>query len=108
MTYEWHSDDIRVHTSSYEWHTSTYEWHTDDIHTSDIRMAFKYMHIIMRAHGSGMQMTYEYIGVTYEWHTSDTRVHTIDIRMIYKMAYDGLENDIRNIKLYKRFGAFRS
>ena len=72
-TYEWHTDDIQVHTSgymndirmTYEYirvtygrHTSTYEWHTDDIrvHTSDIRM------------------TYEYIRFTYEWHASDIRM----------------------------------
>ena len=41
-TYEWDTDDIRVHTSdtgmtyeyirvTYGWHTVTYEWHTDDI-----------------------------------------------------------------------------
>ena len=54
-TYEWHTDNIRVHTSdirmtheyirvTYGWYTSTYEWHTDDIqvHTSDIRMAYEW------------------------------------------------------------------
>ena len=77
-TYEWHTDDIPVHTSdirmTYEWHASTYEWHADDI----------------RVHRSNIQMTYEYIRVTNEWHTSayewhmdDIRVHTSDIRMTY-------------------------
>ena len=74
-TYEWHTDDIRVHKSdirmtyeyirvTYGWHTSTYEWHTDDIqgHTSDIRMTW--------VHTSNIRMTYEYIRVTYGWHTS--------------------------------------
>ena len=37
-------------------------------------------------------------------HKSDIRVHTIDIRM----TYTSHENDIRNIKLYKGFGAARS
>ena len=46
-TYEWHTDDIRVHKSDIRWHTSTYEWNTDDIrvhvdkiwaHTNDTQM----------------------------------------------------------------------
>ena len=61
-TDEWHTNDIRVHTSgirmTYEWHTSTYEWHTSD----------------MQAHTSDIRMTYEYIRVTYGWHTSDMRI----------------------------------
>ena len=65
-TDEWHTNDIRVHTSdiemtyeyirvTYGWHTSTHEWHTDDI----------------RVPTSDMRMTCEYIGMTYECHTND-------------------------------------
>ena len=42
-TYEWHTNDIGVHTSDIRMTTSTYQWYTDDIH--------------------------EYIQVTYGWHT---------------------------------------
>ena len=87
--YEWHTDDIGVHTSdirmtyeyiwvTYRWHSSTYEWHTDDMqvrkthgwhtstydwHTDDIRV-----------YRSDIRMTCEYIRVTYEWHASDIRM----------------------------------
>ena len=40
-TYEWHTDDIRIHTSdirmTYEYIPVTYGWHIR-VHTSDIRM----------------------------------------------------------------------
>ena len=40
---------------------TTYEWHTDDIrvHKSDIRITYEYIRV-----------TYEYIQVAYGWHTS--------------------------------------
>ena len=44
------------------------------------------------------------IRMTYEWHTSAYDWHTNDIQM----AYEWLEDDIRNIKLHKGFGDFRS
>ena len=81
-TYEWHTDDMRVHTSNirisyeyirvtygwhtstyecigvtYGWHTGTYEWNTDGI----------------RVHTSDIWMTYGYIRLTYEWHMSSYR-----------------------------------
>ena len=95
MTYEY----IGV---TYEWHTSIYEWQTNDIrvHTSDIRMTYEYIRV-----------TYEWHTSTYEWHTDDIRVHTSDLRMTYEWytsTYNWHGNDIRNIKLYNRFGAFRS
>ena len=75
-TYEWHADEVRVHTSDirltyeyirvpYRWHTSTIEWHTHDI----------------RVQLSDIRMTYEYIRVTYGWHTSKCEWHTDDIRV---------------------------
>ena len=42
--------------------------------------------------------------MTYEWHTSTYDWHTNDIQV----AYGWLENNIRNIKMYKGFGAARS
>ena len=99
-THEWHSNDIRVHTSdirmTYEYirvHTADTQVHTSDIrmtyeyilvHTSNIRMIYKYIRVTYGWHMS----TYEYIWVTYgwhtsayEWHTDDIHVHTSDIRM---------------------------
>ena len=51
---------------------STYEWHTDDIlvHTSDIRMTYEYIPVTYRCHTR-----------TYTWHMDYIRVHTSDIRM---------------------------
>ena len=46
----------------------------------------------IQTHTSNIRMTYEYMRVTYGWHTN---------------TYDRHTNDIRNIKLYNRFGAFR-
>ena len=40
----------------------------------------------------------------YEWHTSTYDWHTNGIQV----AYGWFENDIRNIKMYKGFGAARS
>ena len=73
---------------TYGWHTSTYERHMDYI----------------RVHASNIRMTYEYIRVTYGWYISE-------IRMTYEWytsTYDWHANGIRNIKLYNRYGAFRS
>ena len=92
-TDEWHTNDIRVHTSgirmTYEWHTSTYEWHTSDMqaHTSDIRMTYEYI-----------QVTYGWYRSTYEWHTDDIRVHTSDIRVTYeyiRVTYGWHTSDMR-------------
>ena len=86
-TYEWHTDDIRVHASdvrmTYGWHTSTYEWHTDDIR----------VHPTYQWHTSDIRMTYEYIRVTYSdirVHTNDMWVHTSDIRMTYEWHADDM------------------
>ena len=82
-TYEWHTDDIRVHTSDirmtyeyirvrYGWHTSTYKWHTDDIrvtygwHTS----TYERHTDAIRVYTSDIRMTYEYIRVAYGWYAS--------------------------------------
>ena len=48
------------------WHTSTYEWHTDDIrvHTSVIGMTYEYTRV-----------TYGWHTSTYDWHTNGIRVH---------------------------------
>ena len=75
--YEWHTDDIRVHTSdiwmTYEYirvtyglHTSTNEWHTDNIrvHTRDIRIIYEYIRVTYEWHG---------IRITFERHTDDMR-----------------------------------
>ena len=79
ITYEWHTDDIQVHTSDI---TDDIRVHTSDtqVHTSDIWMTYEYIRV-----------TYEYIRVAYgwhtstcEWHTDDIRVHTSDIRMTYE------------------------
>ena len=53
---------------------TTYEWHMNDtgVHTSDIRMTYKYI-----------QVTYGWHARIYEWHTNDIRVHACDIRMRY-------------------------
>ena len=53
-TDEWHTDDIRVHTSdiwmTYEWHTSTSDWDTNGIR----------VHIDKtQAHANDMRMTWE-------------------------------------------------
>ena len=94
-TYEWYTDDIRVHnsdirmtyeyiqvtygchTSTYEWHTSTYEWHIDDIrlHTSDIRMTYVYIRVIYGWHTS-----------TYKWHTDGIQVHTSGLHTIVSLC----------------------
>ena len=99
-TYEWHTNDIRVHTIdirmtyeyirvTYGWHTSTYEWHKDDI-----RMTYEYIRV-----------TYGWHTRTYEWHpediqvhTSDIRVHTSDIRMTYEWHTGDMRFE-RQIKL---------
>ena len=71
---------------------TTCEWHTDDIrvHTSEVRMTYEYIQVTYGWHTSDVRMTYKYIRATYghhtgiyEWHTDDIRVHTSDIRMIH-------------------------
>ena len=120
MTYEYiwvHTDDMQVHTNDirviYEWHTSTYEWHT-----SEIRMTYEYIRVIYGWHAS----TYGWYTGTYDWHTNDIRVHTRGIRMTCeyirmtygwhardtRVRYEWQTSNIRNIKLYYGFGAFRS
>ena len=69
---------------TYGWHTNNCKWDTDDI----------------RVHTNNMPSHTN----TYEWRKDDVRVHTSYI----KMVYDWHANNIRNIKPYKRFGAFRS
>ena len=99
-TYEWQTNDIRVHTSdirmayrhirvTYEWHTSVYEWHT-----SDIRMTWEYI----RVHISDIQMTYEYMRVTYGWHPCTYEWHTRDMEMTYEWHTDDMRFE-RKIKL---------
>ena len=128
---EWHTDDIRVHTSEIQ---MTYEWHTDDIqiHRIGIRMTYDW-------HTDDIRVTYEYIGVTYKWHTSTYNwhtngirvhkdkiwAHTSDIRMAFeyiRVAYELHTCDIQvhtidiqmackwhaNFRSYKGFGTFRS
>ena len=70
-TYEWHTDDIRVHTSDIG---MTYEWHTDHkrVHTSDIGMTCEYIRVAYGWHTR-----------TYEWHTNDKQVHTRYIPVTY-------------------------
>ena len=104
-TYEWHTDDIRVHTSdiwmtyeytgvTYGWHTSTYEWHTDDIrvHTSDIRMTYEYIWVkygCIRLHTSDIGMTYQYIRMTSEWLTDDMQfVFERKIKLSFLKLFD--------------------
>ena len=84
---------------SYVHSKTTYEWHTDDmrLHTSDIRMTCEYIRV-----------TYGWHTSTYEWYKDDIRVHTSDIRMKYEWytsTYDLDANLVRNIKLYNEFGA---
>ena len=55
VTYEWHTGDIRVHTSDIP---VTYKWHTGDI----------------QVHTSNIRLTYECIRVTYGWYTSDMQI----------------------------------
>ena len=110
ITYEWYTDDIRVHTSDIrmtyeyiqatygwhtstcEWHTSTYEWHMDDIrlHTSDIRMTlytYEWYSDDMRVHTSDIRMAYEYVRVAYEWHTCIREWHTDEMRFERKINF---------------------
>ena len=93
-TYEWHMDDIRVHTSDIR---MTYEWHKDDIrvHTSEIQMTYEYT-----------RMTYEYIQVTYAWHTETCEWHTDDMRFKRKIELTFLNILIivfQNIRFIKEF-----
>ena len=68
---------------------TTSEWQADDIrvHKSDIRMICDYTRVTYGWHMNGIRVTYENIRMTYEWRTM---------------------NDMKNIKLHKAFGAFRS
>ena len=59
-------------------------------------------------------MTYEYIQVTYgwytstyEWHTKGIWVHIDKTQVHIQMACKWHASDIKNIKPYKGFGAFR-
>ena len=63
---------IRV---TYGWHTKTYEWRTDDIrvHGSNIRITYEYIRVI-----------YGWNTSTCEWHTNGIRVHTSGICMTYR------------------------
>ena len=113
MTYENTRVTYRWHTGTYGWHMSTCEWNTYSkrLHMSDIRMSYKFIRVTCGWHTR-----------TYEWHTNDIREHISDIQMTYEwhtskynwhtndtqMAYELHANDIRNIKFYKGFGAFRS
>ena len=98
-TYEWHTNNIRVHTIdirmtyeyirvTYGWHTRTYEWHPEDIqvHTSDIRV-----------HTSDIRMT-------YEWHTDDMRFER-QIKLSFLKLFD---NSLSNFWFVKEFLACNS
>ena len=97
---------VKPHTSmSLGWHRSTYNWHTDDIpvHTSYMPLNMS----IYECHRDNIRVTREWHTSTYKWHTNDIRVTYEYIRLTYKwlqMAYEWPENDIRNAK---GFGAFR-
>ena len=109
LRYEWHTDDIQVHTSdmwmaykyiqvTYGWHTSTYEWHTDGIqvHMSDIRITYHYIQVTCHytwENASDILIT----SSTYKWDMNGIRVHTDNIwahSSDKRMTYEWHTNDI--------------
>ena len=92
-TYEWHTDEIRVHTSDIRMIYESDDWHMDEIrvHTSDIRMTNDYIQVIYGWHTSKCEWHMDDIRVhmsdipshtnTCEWHTDGVQVHTTDIWM---------------------------
>ena len=81
---------------------STYEWHTDDIrvHTSDIWMIYEYIRVTYGWHTTHIQVIYRGHASTYEWDTNDIQVIYEYIRLTYKWY--------KKYYLRKRFGALRS
>ena len=93
-TNEWHTNDIRVHTSNTDGirvHTSdrrmTYEWHTDDI----------------RAHTNDIRVQTSDIRMTYEWQTDDIQFER-KIKLIFLKLFD---NSLSKYLICKRIPCMR-